>query len=186
MKTLIIDTATTNLYLAYVDNDIVYEVYRKNLKNHSEHLMNGIIALFNNNNLDKNELECIICGIGPGSYTGVRIGLTVAKMLAYSLNIKLKGISSLYMMGSGYGDKFASAIDARRGNVFCAYFEDGIDVIKEEHRNFDEFKKMVNCKIVEDCDYKVDYKNVINYSKDLDTHLAEPNYLRETEAERNL
>lgn len=185
MKTLIIDTATSNLYIALVDDTFLDEVYKKNIKNHSEHLMNEIEALFIKNNIKPSDLDQIVCGIGPGSYTGVRIGLTVAKMLAYSLNIPLKAISSLYMMGSTH-NKFASIIDAKRGYVFAGYYENGKSIIPEGYIELEEFKRLVEGIIVTDNDYKVDCNNVIKYSYLVDTNLVEPNYLRETEAERNL
>lgn len=184
MKTLIIDTATPNMYIAIGDNELIKEVYLKNIKNHSEHLMLEIIKLLNDSNVDKKEIKRIVVGIGPGSYTGVRIGVVVAKMLAYSLDIELYQISSLYIQGST-NDVFSSMIDARRGNVFAGIYENG-NVVLEGHYELEEFLKLKKGELVNEDSYKVGYKNVLKYSKKVDIDKCVPNYLRETEAVRNL
>ena len=72
--------------------------------------MPGIQSLFNESNL-KQELDGIVVAKGPGSYTGVRIGVTVAKTLAYALNTKLYGVSSLKAL--------AATIDTNDKKNYC-------------------------------------------------------------------
>ena len=96
MNKLIIDTSTYYLYTSVIKNDeCVYNkvLYGKN--NHSENLMNIIEEGLAD--IKAKELDEIIVGIGPGSYTGVRIALTVAKTLAWTLNIPLKTLFFGYM-----------------------------------------------------------------------------------------
>lgn len=184
MLTLVIDTATPNMYIAVGNDKLIKEVYLKNIKNHSEHLMLEIIKLLDECKIDKKLLERIVVGVGPGSYTGVRIGVVVAKMLCYSLNIKLFEISSLYIQGST-NDLFSSIIDARRGNVFAGIYENGIKKM-EMHIELNEFLKVKEGILVNEDSYKANYENIIKYAKEIDVDKCVPNYLRETEAVRNL
>ena len=73
------------------------------------------------------DLTKIVVAKGPGSYTGVRIGVTIAKTLAWTLNIPLVGISSLEILASGVGryfDGYVSPLfDARRGQVYTGLYQ---------------------------------------------------------------
>ena len=75
--------------------DLEDEAYR-----HSELLTSSIQNILNENNLDVNGLSAVSVGIGPGSFTGLRIGFSVAKGLCYPHNINLIGISSLRIIAN--------------------------------------------------------------------------------------
>ena len=75
--------------------DLEDEAYR-----HSEFLTSSIQNILNENNLDVNGLSAVSVGIGPGSFTGLRIGFSVAKGLCYPHNIDLIGISSLRIIAN--------------------------------------------------------------------------------------
>ncbi len=103
MKTMIIDTSTSFLYLSFVDDK--KEIFQKLIKapnNHSENLLNAIKEGLHNLHLEVKDFSKIIIGIGPGSYTGLRISTIIAKMFAWTLNIPLYTISSLDVIASGY------------------------------------------------------------------------------------
>lgn len=181
MKSLIIDTATKNLFVGIygVDSKFIQEVG----KNHASVLMKKIDELLGESKLD--DIDEIIVGVGPGSYTGVRVGVVVAKMLAWSKKITLKEVSSLFMQSSGYEGIRSVSIDARRGNVFCAIYDSDDSIILDEAlRSEVEFTK-AGLDITEDM-YKVDMKRVVEKATVVaDPHSLVPNYLRKTEAERN-
>jgi len=180
MNSLIIDTATQNLYVSIV-GDKNKEIIHKG-KNHAAVLMKKIDELLGENKLD--DIDEIIVGVGPGSYTGVRVGVVVAKMLAWSKKLTLKKISSLYIQCSGYDGIKTSTIDARRGNVFSAIYDNEELILDEKLREFTSFEKQG--KIINENDYKPNpVKIVKNATVVKDVHSIVPNYLRKTEAERN-
>ena len=147
-------------------------------------------AFLKEHNLKICDLNNVYCGYGPGSYTGVRISVTIAKMLASFSNINLYGISSLFLAGSGYDNKnVAVMFDARRGNSFCACY--GEVEINDKLRNNEEFLNMLSeandLVLVKEENFKVNPLKVIKHAFRVnDVEAFVPNYLRITEAEYNL
>ena len=186
MRSLIVDTATKNLYIALMDDEnIIEESIFSESKEHSKNIMPQIDRILKDNHLAIKDIDRIYVGIGPGSYTGVRIGVAVCKMLAWTLNIPLYEVSSLYVMSSKFENK-APIIDARRGNVFCAsYKNDELEVI-EALRNIDEFKAMTSYDLVDEDHFSPDPVKIMRLGKLVNPHACVPNYLRDTEAERTL
>ena len=126
MKALAIDTSNQTLGVALVEEGQVIGEYMTNLKkNHSIRLMPAVQRLLEDCETEPSELSKIIVAKGPGSYTGVRIGVTVAKTLAWSLSIPLIGVSSLAVLaGAGrYFDGYVCPLfDARRGLVYTGLY----------------------------------------------------------------
>ena len=73
---------------------ICYEAWQRQ----SEMMVTEIDNILKRNNIEKKDLDAVIVGVGPGSYTGVRIGVTIAKTIAYALKIKLYAKSSLSLL----------------------------------------------------------------------------------------
>ena len=91
-KTLAIDTSSFVMGLAVTDGDVTLGEVTTNIKkNHSIRLMPAIDVLMKEVGVKAKELEQIVVAVGPGSYTGVRIGVTTAKTLAWSLQIPVIG-----------------------------------------------------------------------------------------------
>ncbi len=181
MNSLIIDTATENLYVGLYGKE-KREILEKG-KNHAAVLMKKIDELLGDTKLD--EIDEIIVGVGPGSYTGVRVGVVVAKMFSWTKHIPLKEISSLYIQCSGYEGIRSVSIDARRGNAFCAIYDNDDSLILEEAlRPINEFTK-AGLTITEN-EYKPNMEKIVKKATLVkDVHALVPNYLRKTEAERN-
>lgn len=138
MKVLAIDTSNLVLGIALLDGEkVVGEVITNLPKNHSVRVMPAIEQLMQECGVKPTELEKIVVAKGPGSYTGVRIGVTIAKTLAWSLNIPLVGVSSLEVLAAN-GRYFQGVIsplfDARRGQVYTGLyqFEEDTLVCKKE------------------------------------------------------
>lgn len=128
MSILAIDTSNYTLGVALLDEDKVIGEYITNVKvNHSVRAMPAIQSLMKDCGVLPNQLTKIVVAKGPGSYTGVRIGVTIAKTLAWSLNIPIVGVSSLEILAASTGRYFAGFIaplfDARRGQIYTGLYQ---------------------------------------------------------------
>ncbi len=96
MVSLLLDTSNTNLSIGLAkDHKVIDQVTYEAWQKQSEFLVNELDILLKKNNLTRNDIEKVIAAKGPGSYTGVRIALTVAKVSAFALNVPLYLVSSL-------------------------------------------------------------------------------------------
>jgi tRNA threonylcarbamoyladenosine biosynthesis protein TsaB len=186
---LTIDTSTDTLYVSLVVHEkVVFVNQEKGSKDHAIKLMPAVIKAFEESQFDPAYLEAIVVGEGPGSYTGIRMGVVVGKMLALEWNISLYKISSLLLMVSGLEGLVAATIDARRDHVFAAVYavNDSIktllkpvyiakEALKNLHPNAQEintFQPDILKLMRLDCFEKVD-----------DVSGFTPLYLRQTQAE---
>lgn len=127
MKTLGIDTSNQVMSVALTEGtELVMEKTVNIKRNHSIQLMPAIEELVSEAGWKPRDIERVVVAKGPGSYTGVRIGVTVAKTLAYSLNAELVGLSSLHVLaGNGEsipGSFVVPVFDARRGNIYTGLY----------------------------------------------------------------
>lgn len=126
MKVLAIDTSNYVMGIAITQGStVVGEVITNLKKNHSIRVMPAIENLLGECDVKPNELERIVVAHGPGSYTGVRIGVTIAKTLAWTLNIPLVGVSSLEVLaanGHYFHGYISPLFDARRGQVYTGLY----------------------------------------------------------------
>ena len=126
MKVLAIDTSNYVLGVAIVDQEkVIGEVITNLPKNHSVRVMPTIEQLMKECGIKPKELDRIVVAMGPGSYTGVRIGVTIAKTLAWSLQIPLVGVSSLEVVaanGRHFNGSISPIFDARRGQVYTGLY----------------------------------------------------------------
>ncbi|MBO0428863.1 tRNA (adenosine(37)-N6)-threonylcarbamoyltransferase complex dimerization subunit type 1 TsaB [Vagococcus fluvialis] len=141
MTTLGIDTSNQTMALCLEENGkIIGTQVMTNQKNHSISLMPGIDFLLSINQKKPKDLTKIIIAEGPGSYTGLRIGVTTAKTLAWTLGVELYAVSSLALIAAsniGFEGLIVSIINARRENVYTGAYkwEDGklVNVIEDQH-----------------------------------------------------
>jgi tRNA threonylcarbamoyladenosine biosynthesis protein TsaB len=128
MTILAIDTSNYTLGIALLNEETVIGEYITNVKvNHSVRAMPAIEALMKDCSITPKQLTKIVVAKGPGSYTGVRIGVTIAKTLAWSLNIPIVGISSLEILTASVCRYFTGYIsplfDARRGQIYTGLYQ---------------------------------------------------------------
>lgn len=128
MKVLAIDTSNYVLGIAVIDEEKVIGEYITNVKlNHSIRVMPAIENLLKDCGVSPTELTKIVVAKGPGSYTGVRIGVTIAKTLAWTLKIPLVGVSSLAILAAPLARYFNGMVspifDARRGQVYTGLYQ---------------------------------------------------------------
>ncbi|MEC2310602.1 tRNA (adenosine(37)-N6)-threonylcarbamoyltransferase complex dimerization subunit type 1 TsaB [Bacillus atrophaeus] len=127
MTILAIDTSNYTLGIALVQETKVVAEYITYLKkNHSVRAMPAVHALLNDCDLKPEDISKVVVAKGPGSYTGVRIGVTLAKTLAWSLNVPISSVSSLEALaanGRYFNGLISPLFDARRGQVYTGLYE---------------------------------------------------------------
>ena len=127
MKIFYLDTSSNYLYTAILeDTKVISEIKEKLERDLSRLALFKIEEMFKNNNMDLNDIEKIIVVNGPGSFTGVRIGLTIAKTISWAKKIPIIQISSLEAMALSSDSKYnytVPAIDARRNYVFATIYD---------------------------------------------------------------
>ena len=137
MKILSIDTSSKICGVAVLENAILLkEILQDNGLTHSESLMPIIKNILSELNLDLSNIDLIVCDKGPGSFTGIRIGVATTMAFADSLNIKTIGISSLEALA--YNVKtdgiICSLIDAKNDNVYVGLFEKSGETYKSRRK----------------------------------------------------
>ena len=194
LRYLFIDSSTSYLILSLIiDNDVKYYYNECVSKDMSSIIMVKIEEAFDKCKIKPSNLNGIFVVNGPGSFTGIRVGLTVAKVMAYTLNIPLFKLSSLEVMTSGFDTKVMALINARRGYVFAGGYENLIPIYKDSYVLLDDVKGY-DYVSYDDLDVhtilpKVDILKVINKHKNdlpVNPHSLNPNYLKLTEAEEKL
>ena len=136
---LCIETATKNCSVALCVNGNVIALQQDNPNNepdkgfsHAEKLQGYITQVLDQGNVSKNDLNAIAVSKGPGSYTGLRIGVSTAKGLCYALDIPLIAISTLSSLARQVtGSLVVPMLDARRMEVYSAVFSSEMEQIRE-------------------------------------------------------
>lgn len=205
MRILYIDTSSSYLYAGIVeDNNLLCEVKKEFGHSLSEEALPEIVDLFTKTNLEAKDIDKIIVVNGPGSFTGIRIGITIAKVYAWSLNIPVTTITSLeaMMLSSNKKGIRVPMLDARRRYVFTAIYDENNGVIlKPQHIKIDdlmpELNKLSNYSVITNDElddftnpesYDPNILKVVTYFKDkeaMNPHAVNPDYLKLTEAEES-
>lgn len=141
---LFIDTAGEKALVGISQNDIILATEENNTPNtHANFVQVAIENIFKNAGIAFKALDAIVVTMGPGSYTGLRVGLASAKGIAYTLNKPLIGLSTLTLLAhaaskstvyksSTYNLQLFSMIDARRMEVFGAIYNKHLSTILPE------------------------------------------------------
>jgi len=135
---LCIETSTTNCSVAVSHGDKILSLVEKDASNysHAEQLHVFIEKALEEAEVSKSQLDAIAISKGPGSYTGLRIGVSAAKGLCYALGISLISISTLktlaaQVQSSGKGELIIPMIDARRMEVYTQVLDSQLKELTE-------------------------------------------------------
>ncbi|MCD7058509.1 tRNA (adenosine(37)-N6)-threonylcarbamoyltransferase complex dimerization subunit type 1 TsaB [Pelagibacterium xiamenense] len=121
--TLAIDTARDRLQIALGNSDGKIDVEIRDIaRGHAEIIMDVIVAILARNGLGYENLEKVAVTTGPGSFTGLRIGLSVARGLGLALGVPVLGISSLVALSLSHDGPIDLIVDARRGEAYRQAF----------------------------------------------------------------
>ncbi len=202
MKILYLDTSSDFLYTGIVEsNKLICEIKKEFGQNISEVSMIEISEMFKKNKILPTDINKIIVVNGPGSFTGIRVGVTIAKTYAWSLNIPIITISSMEAMAiSTNTNKYKIPIlDARRDFVYAAIFDSNDNIvyninhillsnilaISKELKDFEFISNDVFNK-VSITKYNPDILKIVEKVKnkeETNPHAVNPNYYKKTEAE---
>lgn len=145
MSEIFLDSSFDELAVGLFDeknSNLLYTTY-KCWQAQSEFMLPELEKLFIKANLDKKSIDKIYVAIGPGSYTGVRIALTIAKTIAVSLNAEVYPVSSLQILQEK-GKKSICIKDARSDRSFFAVYEDDKIIEKDQIRSNEDVIKFIS------------------------------------------
>ena len=203
MTIFYIDTTSSYLYTAIVrDNNLLAEVKKDLGKNLSVETLSIVSDMFDSVNIKPNDIDKIIVVNGPGSFTGIRIGVTLAKIFAYTKNIPITTITSLEAMAKSIKtDKLiVPIINARRDACYAAIYDGDKELLPGQYLTIEKLNMFLiglNREYVfvsndnfafETVKYNPDILNIVNNYKnreDINPHMVNPTYLKLTEAEEN-
>ena len=171
-------------------------------KDLSRFTINEVSKMFEEVNIKPVDIKKIIVVNGPGSFTGIRIGITLAKLMAFCLNIPITTITSLEAMKESVDtDKLiVPIIDARHNSCYAAIYDKDMIIQDGMYMSLEKLKLILtglNKEYIfvsndefefETVSYKPDYKRIIekyNDKEEISSHLVNPNYMKLTEAEEN-
>lgn len=133
MKNLAIDSSSEVCGVALLEDDkLIDDNSLNNGKTHSENLMPLIKEILERNNLELKDIDLISCVVGPGSFTGIRIGVSTVKALAEVYKIKVAEVTSLEVLAKNLSSKTrVSMIDARNDQVYCGIFDENLELLED-------------------------------------------------------
>lgn len=212
LKTLFIDSSRKSLSVALAKEDkLLFVSNVESYSKHSNFLMNEIKNILNKSNLTIYDIDNIVVLNGPGSFTGIRVGVTIAKTICWTLSKKLYQLNNLEALKIGIdNDVVISVIPDKSTNSYVGiyssdylvedYLQIDSDLFNIENKNITivsmeendfvnslreklSINNNVNINIIKD----YDYLKVINYALlkgNINPHLAEPIYLKKIDAEK--
>ena len=190
MYSLLIDTHDKDLLICLYKDDNVLDKEISNTPNHASKCMPMINDILNRNNLDVHKLNELIVVIGPGSFTGVRIGATIGKMLAYTLSIPIKTITSLDMYAiSNTNESNKLVIIRDLKGAYGAYYTHDNKIIDEYfYKSTDALNEYLKDKEEYIITNEIDLNKVklfVNNLEVINPHKVNPIYIKEIEANKD-
>lgn len=189
MYTLFISTFDKIITIGLLKNgEVISELNQESSKNHSIHTMPMIDEILKNNNLLPSYLNEIIVVNGPGSFTGVRIGVTIAKTLAYTLNIPIKTITSLkaYAISNDSETNKLVTIDDLKGK-YIGYFDANNNLLSDytylKNNEYIEYIKDKEQYLINNNKFDLNkiYK-VLKNEESINPHVVNPIYIKGIDA----
>ncbi len=153
---LTFDTCLNKTYVTLSDKDKILDsrvIENKNEKYHSAFLISTIADILKNHNLKMQDINAIGTNIGPGSFTGIRACVTVARVIAQQLECPLAGVSSLEILShlNKNGGKTAVMLDARKNQFYLAVYDEDKKALTEPKLiHSEEALNYKDCTIISD------------------------------------
>ena len=143
MYSLLLDSSNTNLSVGISkDNQLIYQNSFSCWQRQSELMIPEIEKALNETSLSLKDIDEVVCAKGPGSYTGVRIALTIAKILSQMNKSKLVLISSLRIMGTNKQD-YIALMNARSARSYVGVYSKNQVIVEDTIMTNDEVKELI-------------------------------------------
>ncbi len=205
---LYIDTSSNYLYTGVVENGEIRKEIKKEYGHRlSEVTLPEVVSMFENTGITPRDITKIIVVNGPGSFTGIRIAISIAKVYAWTLKVPITTITSLEAMAVSSEDDTVKVpvIDARREMCYAGIFSKDNEVILKpcyiSYKNLQQqLEKIENYKIISNDGEKIQLNKpiiesynpdiariteVYKHKKGINPHAVNPDYLKLTEAEES-
>lgn len=142
MIDLLLDSSNVDLSVGLAKDDKVIDyVSYEAWQCQSEYMIQEIDKLLNKHHLSKDDLGSVIVNVGPGSYTGIRISLTIAKVTCLALNIPMYTLSSLRALQKGLEPSIV-LMNARSNRSYIGVYDEGV-ILADQVMNNDEVKEYI-------------------------------------------
>lgn len=186
MNTLLIDTHADFIFLAIYQNDkLIIEKEITEKKDHSTLCFQALIKLLSDAHAEIQDINDLIVVIGPGSFTGVRIGVTIAKTLAYTLKIPIRTMTSLELYLDTKIDKDTYLALEEKNGYYIGKIEKN-NIIEYTYLKKDEFSIFYKENKIYICS-KINKTMLAKYAhqkQPVNPHLVNPFYVKKIEVEK--
>ena len=190
MYSLLIDTHDVELLICLYKDGIILDKEINNTTNHASKCMPIINDILGRNNIDVHKLNEVIVVIGPGSFTGVRIGATIGKMLAYTLNIPIKTITSLdmYAISNESDNNKLVLIKDLKGSYGAYYTRDNKIIDEYFYKSTEALNEYIKDKEQNLINNEINLDKLYEYisnQEPINPHKVNPIYIKEIEANKD-
>ncbi len=149
MITLAIDTANENIAIALLNgSQVLSEINQEMSRGQGEALIPMIQEMLNKAGIKPIDVRQLAVTLGPGSFTGVRIGMATARGMALALNIPLFGTTTLEAAALQTTGKVLSVLDTKRGDFYTQLFQDGEPLEDPAIRSVEQIKMLTDVSLV--------------------------------------
>lgn len=205
MISLFIDTSMANVSISIIKDNNILSIIQEDIPNeHSKYATSYVKKVIDDAGIDANDVDNILVVNGPGSFTGVRIGVTIAKTYGYLIDKGIIPVSSLKSLAisSKYDGVVMSVISANRSSYYVGIYDNNYnEIINEQFVSRDKLLELINLynPYIVSNDFNVvsvyrfnkvnlDVLEIVNYYKDknkVNYHALVPNYLKLPQAMEN-
>ena len=143
--TILLDSSNTSLTVGIADKHrLIDSISYESWQSQSEHMIPELNNLLSKNNVEKNDIGSIIVAIGPGSYTGVRIALSIAKTMATVLPVSLYTVSSLRVLKDQDAPSIC-LINARSNRSYIGVYQGSSCLLPDQIMTNEQVIKYISC-----------------------------------------
>lgn len=141
---LLLDTSTNYLHIGLVvDGQLVDQIVEKAVRQQSEITMVRIQQLFEKHHLSPRNLEQLVISEGPGSYTGIRISMTIAKVLGSLAEVQVYTLNTLQIYAGLSSKSCLALLDARSQRAYVAIYKEGLALLPPQIKPLEQITELI-------------------------------------------